>query len=180
MFVIDFRQRFVHISIFLGKPHPVQQFQLFVSTNDNRFCDWYNRDTSGSYCYDLIKWYIYAFLMRRSNCSAPIPTCTPRDIIFLGGCPGLFITLFLPCPALIDHFNPLILECLALFLLHFPVPRPFLSHKCFLWPRGCPGGIGAEQFDRRITGEIMYKNDTLIEYGRVRKGCGFRFPFQSF
>ena len=110
----------------------------------------------------------------------PHPPGYPRGHHFLGGCPGLFITLFLPCATLINHFNPLILECLALFSLHFPVPRPFLSHKCFLWPRGCPGGIGAEQFDRRITGEIMYKNDTLIEYGRVRKGCGFRFPFQLF
>ena len=54
------------------------------------------------------------------------------------------ITLFLPCPALIIHFNHFIFECPVLFSLLFPVPRPFLSHTFFLWV------IRSEQFDRRI------------------------------
>ena len=53
-------------------------------------------------------------IVRRSNCFAPIPPGTFGDIIFFG-CPGPFITLFLPCPALINHCNPLISECPALF-----------------------------------------------------------------
>ena len=72
----------------------------------------------------------------------PHPLGHHRGHHFLGGFPGLFITLFLPCPALINHFNPLIFECPALFSLHFRLPRPFLSHTFFLLPRGCPGGWG--------------------------------------
>ena len=56
---------------------------------------------------------IYKAFMRRSNCSAPILPRAPRGHHFLVGCPSLFITLFLPCPALINHFNH---HC------------PFLSH----------------------------------------------------
>ena len=52
--------------------------------------------------------------------------------------PVLLITLFLLFTALIKHFNSLNFQCPALFLLHLPVPRPFLSHTFFLWPWGCP------------------------------------------
>ena len=69
--------------------------------------------------------------MRRSNCSAPNPPGHPRDITFF--CyPGVLITLFLPCPALYKHSNHSFFQC----------PAHFLSHKFFLWPRGCPGGDG--------------------------------------
>ena len=89
--------------------------------------------------------------MRRSNCSAPIPPGHPRVHHFFGDCPGLFITLFLPCPALINHFNPFIFHCSFPFSPRFPVPRPFLSHTFFLWPRGCPGGDGGKTIWEEIT-----------------------------
>ena len=87
--------------------------------------------------------------MRRSNRFTPSPRAPPGTSLFFG-CPGLFWLYFLPCPALINHFNYFIFQCPAPFSLHFPESRPFLSHTFFLWPRGCRGGIGAEQFDRRI------------------------------
>ena len=65
-----------------------------------------------------------------------LPPGTQETWLFFG-CPSLLITLYLPCPALIDHFNPIIFQCLALCALHLSVPRPVLSHTFFLWPRGC-------------------------------------------
>ena len=64
-------------------------------------------------------------VLSRSHCSALIPPPgTPGDITF-SCCPGNFITLFLPCPAPLNHFNPFlssappflhfIFPCLALF-----------------------------------------------------------------
>ena len=55
-------------------------------------------------------------LMCRSNCSASILQTlgNPEDITFFI-CPGLFITLFLPCLSLINNFNPSIFQCPALF-----------------------------------------------------------------
>ena len=76
----------------------------------------------------------------------PVSPRVPPGHNFFGDCPGLFITLFLPCPALINHFNPFIFECSALFSLHLQVPRPFYHTHFSL----TPVGIGAEQFDRRI------------------------------
>ena len=55
----------------------------------------------------------------------PYPLGTSVDIIFLG-CPGLLITLVLPCP-----------NCASPF---------FITHT-FFWARW---GMGSEQFDRRI------------------------------
>ena len=54
--------------------------------------------------------------MRRSNCSAPIlpPPGHPRGHHFFGGCPGLLITLFFPCPALYKHSNHSFFQCPAL------------------------------------------------------------------
>ena len=90
-------------------------------------------------------------IMRRSNCSDPTPPRSPSGTsLFWGGCPGLFITLFLPCLALINHLSPFIFKCPALFSLHFRVPRPFLSQTFY---PGCPGVGGwmfAEKCDRRI------------------------------
>ena len=98
-------------------------------------------------------------VMRQSNCSVPNP---PWGHHFLSYGPGLFITLFLPCAALIDNFNPLVSEYPTLFWLHFPVSRPFLSHNFFLRPWGCPRGMGAEQFiyilltiDRFFIGSLL-------------------------
>ena len=57
---------------------------------------------------------------------------------FSGGCPGLLITLFLPCPTLYIHSNHYFFQC----------PAPFY-HTHFSSDPGA--GMGAEQFDRRIT-----------------------------
>ena len=67
----------------------------------------------------------------------PHPPGHPRDITFFW-LPVLLITLFLLFTALIKHFNSLSFQYPAFFLLHLPVPRPFLSHIFFLWPWGCP------------------------------------------
>ena len=88
--------------------------------------------------------------MCRSNYSAPILLGHPRGHHFFG-CPGLLITLFLPCPVLMNPFNCCIFQCHTPFSPHFSVPRPFLSNTFFLWPRGCPVEMGAKQFDRRIS-----------------------------
>ena len=66
---------------------------------------------------------------------------SPGDITFLGAA-LVFITLFLPCPVLINHFTPLILEWSALFSLHFPVPRPFYhtNYSSNPWPARGDGG----------------------------------------
>ena len=80
--------------------------------------------------------------MRRLNCSALIPPGTPRGHHFFGGCPGLFITLFLLSPALINHFNLFIFECPALSSLQFRVPRPFLSHTLSSDPGAARGDGG--------------------------------------
>ena len=70
---------------------------------------------------------------------------TPGYITFFG-CPGLLITFFLPCPALINHFNPFIFQCPALFFTPFSSAPPFFMTHIFL----LTGGVGSEQFDRRI------------------------------
>ena len=94
-----------------------------------------------------------------SNCSETHPhPRTPSVTSLFFGCPGLFITLFLPCPALINHFNPLIFECPALFSLHFSVPRPLLSHPYFIWPRGCPGGWEPNNLtDALLNGSLNFR-----------------------
>ena len=79
------------------------------------------------------------------------PRGQPRGHNFLGGCNGLFITLFLSCPILINHFNPFIFECPALFHFIFECPA-LLHHTHFSSKPGATpqGGMGAEQFDQRI------------------------------
>ena len=57
--------------------------------------------------------------MRQSNCSDPIPLGTHGDITFFG-CPGLLITLYLPCPSLLNHFKRFIFQCQVLhYHAHF-------------------------------------------------------------
>ena len=77
--------------------------------------------------------------MRRSNCSAPIPRA-PRGHHFFRGRLCLLITLFLLCPALYIHSN------------HSFLQRPALTYHTHFSsdPGAAPGGMGAEQFDRRI------------------------------
>ena len=83
--------------------------------------------------------------MRRSNCSAPIPRAPPGTSLFLC-CPGLLITSFFPCPAPYSHKNHPFFECPALFYhTHFSSD-----------PGAARGGMGAEQFDRRIRVVINY------------------------
>ena len=64
-------------------------------------------------------------------CPHPPPRATPENHFF-GGCPGLFITSFLPCPALINHFNLLILECPPSF--HFLFQCPALFYHTIIFP----------------------------------------------
>ena len=80
--------------------------------------------------------------MRRSNCSAPIPPGHPRVHHFFCCCPGVLISLIFTCPALYDHQNHPFFECLALFYHKHIFSDPVAA-------RG-GGGMGAEQFDRRI------------------------------
>ena len=57
-------------------------------------------------------------IMRQSNCSAPIPPGHSRGHHFFVVAPVCLSLYFLPCPAL-NHFNPVIFQCPAPFLLHF-------------------------------------------------------------
>ena len=70
--------------------------------------------------------------MCQSNCSDPIPQAPLGHKIFC----GFLIILFLPYPALINHFNNFIFQCLSLFI------TPIFSIT--------PGQPLSEQFDRRI------------------------------
>ena len=71
--------------------------------------------------------------MRRSNCSTPIPLPgQPRGHHFFGGCPGLLIALFFPCPTLYKHSSHSFFQCPALiYHTHFSSD-----------PRAAPGGWG--------------------------------------
>ena len=65
----------------------------------------------------------------------------PRGHYFFGGCPGFHITLSFPCLALFKHSNHSFSQCPALiYHTHFSSD-----------PGDAPEGMGAEQFDRRIT-----------------------------
>ena len=84
--------------------------------------------------------FVARIIMRLSNCSDPIsPPGTPRDITFLRVALVFLSLYFLPCPALYKHSNLSFFECPALFY-----------HTDFSLTLGLPGGIGSEQFDRRI------------------------------
>ena len=73
------------------------------------------------------------------------------------GTPG-DITLFLSCPALINQFEPFIVQCPALFSLHFSVPFPFLSHPFFIWPRGCSGEDGGRTIWTAYNDDVITKD----------------------
>ena len=85
----------------------------------------------------------------------PHPPQAPPGTLLIFGCLGLFITLFLPCPVLINHFNPFIFQCPAISSLHFRLPCPFY-HKHFSTDLGAAWGDGAEQFDRRIIPSLFH------------------------
>ena len=68
---------------------------------------------------------------------------------------ALLITLFLPCPALIDHFNFSIFHCPALLHLVFQCPA-FFYYIHFPPDLGDARGIGEEQFDWRM--RLEYSN----------------------
>ena len=73
-------------------------------------------------------------VMHRLNCAAPIPHGHPGADITFWGVAAVFNHFFDTLPTLINHFNPFIFECPALFYhTHFS------------------SDPGAEQFDRRIT-----------------------------
>ena len=80
----------------------------------------------------------------------------PRGHLFFGGCPGVLITLFLPCPALYKRFNHSFFQSPALFHhTHFSSD-----------PGAATGGMGAEQFDRRIISCKFFTigNSTGVNY----------------
>ena len=74
------------------------------------------------------------------------------------GCPGLLITTFFPCPALINHYNPFILLYPAHFHFTLQCPVLFLSHPFFIRPWGCPGGWG----QNNLTGALPHGFIALI------------------
>ena len=81
-------------------------------------------------------------IMRRSNCSAPIPSPgQPRGHHFFYCCPGVLITLIFTCLALYILSNHSFSQC----------PAPFYHTNFSSDPGATPGeGMGAEQFDRRM------------------------------
>ena len=76
----------------------------------------------------------------------PFPTGNPGHITFF--ClPRSFITLFLPCPALINHlFNSFIFQCAALSLLYFSVPALFYHTNFTSDPGAARRGWGQNNF----------------------------------
>ena len=69
------------------------------------------------------------------------PPGQPRGHHFFCCCPGVLITLIFTCPALYNHQNHPYFECPALF---------YHTHM-FSDPGAARGGMGAEQFNRRVT-----------------------------
>ena len=80
----------------------------------------------------------------------------PRGHHFFGGCPGLFITLFLPSPTLINHFNPFIFECPSLFHFIFQCPALFITHILTLTPGLPRGGWGQNNLTDTLGKESMH------------------------
>ena len=80
--------------------------------------------------------------MCRSNYSAPIPPGHPLATLLFGGLPRSPYHFTLPLPALYKHSNHPFFQCPAL-----------IYHTNFSSdPEAAPGGgMGAEQFDRRIS-----------------------------
>ena len=70
---------------------------------------------------------------------------------FFVGCSWSSYHFFFPCPVLINHCNPFIFQCPALFTSFFNALPFFITHICSLTLR-LPGGwgMGLEQFDQRI------------------------------
>ena len=73
-------------------------------------------------------------------------------------CQGHHFFLVAPCSSFLfdsalpsTHFNYFILQCPALFPLHFPVPRPCLSH---FFPPLIPGLPWREWDHNNLTGEL--------------------------
>ena len=81
---------------------------------------------------------LYILMIRRLNCSSPIPPGHPWGHHFFVGCPGIFITLFLPCPALYKHYNHSFFQCPTLFYhANFssdPVAAPGGDGGRTIWP----------------------------------------------
>ena len=90
----------------------------------------------------------------------PSPRAPPGTSLFRV-CPGPLITLFLPCLALYKHSNYSFVQCPALFITYiFP-----------LTPGRPGGGMGAEQFDRRISLKIPILARRSL--GMVQEKFGF-------
>ena len=85
-------------------------------------------------------------------------------INFWGDCPGLLITLVLPCPALSNHLSPSFSDAHPFFTLFSSAPPFFITQHFSSDPRAAPGGMGAEQFDRRINGSKFFEALMNCEY----------------
>ena len=97
--------------------------------------------------------------MRWSNFSGPIPTPPPSrappGTSLFWGLPKTSYRFFLPCHALINHFNPFIFQyppflhfifqCLALFY-----------HTHFSFDARIPEGIGVGQIDQCINDTALF------------------------
>ena len=90
-------------------------------------------------------------LMRRSNCSAPIPPGHPRGHHFFCCCPWVLITLIFTCPSLlINHQNHPLFKC----------PSLFYQTHISLTP-GLPVGGGWEQ--KNLTGALCIIHDLMTK-----------------
>ena len=74
-------------------------------------------------------------------------------------CPSLFLTLFLPCPTLINQLSN---QMPCPFSTSFSSATPFLSPTLFFWSRSYPGRMGPEQFDRCIIDTILESNEHVL------------------
>ena len=93
------------------------------------------------------------FIWRYLLCPGQIglPPSPARGHHFCFGCPGLFITFFLPWPALTNHFNTFIFQCPALFHFIFQSPALFY-HTHFSSNNGAARGDG-----RRTIWQMHYR-----------------------
>ena len=89
----------------------------------------------------------------------PNPSGHPRGYHLFRGCLGVLITLFLPCPALINHIYFFIFQCPPFFTPFSSAQSFFIANICPLTP-GLHGEM-AEQFDRRTSSKTQNPRDVF-------------------
>ena len=70
------------------------------------------------------------------------------------GCPGLLITLFLPCLALYKHSNHSFYQC----------PLPFFITQTFPLTPGLPRGGGGEWGQNNLTGALWSDEQNVLSH----------------